>query len=97
MAYSRATLQRVGPQNDNAPSLWTYSDTGSTLAQIDGSGYMSNAADILKVGDFIFAVASNGYGIFVVASNTRDLTASPPVRGVVDLKNATAVGTINSD
>lgn len=97
MAYSRANLQRVGPQNDNAPTLWTFVDSASTLAQIDGSGYASDAADVLKVGDFVFASASNGFGIFVVASNTRDLSASPAVRGVVDFKNATAVGTINSD
>lgn len=97
MAYSRANLQRVGPQNDNAPTLWTFVDSASTLAQIDGSGYASDAADVLKVGDFVFVSASNGFGIFVVASNTRDLSASPAVRGVVDFKNATAVGTINSD
>lgn len=97
MAYSRANLQRVGPQNSGGPVLWTFVDSASTLAQIDGSGYMNDAADILQAGDFIFAVASNGFGIYVVDTNTRDLTASPPLAGVVDLKNATAVGTIDSD
>ena len=97
MAYSRANLQRVGAQNSNSPTLWTFVDSGSTLATIDTSGYMSDAADILQAGDWIFANASNGFGIFIVDTNTRDLTASPPVRGVVDLKNATAVGTVDSD
>lgn len=97
MAYSRTNLQRVGPQNDNAPTLWTFSDTASTLATIDGSGYFNNAADILQVGDFLHVVGSNGYGISVIVSNTRDLTASPPVRGVVDSSNMTSVGSINSD
>lgn len=97
MAYSREGLQRVGPQNSTAPSLFTFYDSGSTLVQIDGSGYFNDAADILKVGDWIFGRGSNGYGIFIVSSNTRDLTASPPVQGVVDVQNATAVGTIDSD
>lgn len=88
MAYSRANLQRVGPQNNGAPTLWTFSDTGSTLVTIDGAGYFSDASDIVKVGDFIFAVGSNGYGIFVVNYNTS---------GTVDVTNATAVGTIDSD
>ena len=97
MAYSRAALQRVGAQNDGSPTLWTYKDTASTLAQIDGSGYFNNAADILKQYDFMHIVGSNGVGISYVSSNTRDLSASPPVRGVVDTTNVTAVGAINSD
>lgn len=97
MAFTRSNLQRIGPQNRSAPSFFTFKDTDSTLAQIDGSGYMNAAADILKVGDVVYGVASNGYGFFVVSGNTRDLAASPPVEGVVDLQNATAVGTIDSD
>ena len=97
MAFSRANLQRIGSQNRNAPSLFAFADSGSTLAAIDASGYMNNAADILKVGDVIFGTASNGYGIFIVVSNTRDLAASPPVAGVVDLSNAVALGSIDSD
>lgn len=97
MAFDRANLQRVGPQNNNAPSLWTFVDASTTLANIDASGYMSAAADMLQVGDFIFAVGSNGYGVFVVVSNSRDLAASPPVAGVVDLSNAVALGAIDSD
>lgn len=97
MAFDRKLLQRVGPQNSNAPTLWTLVDSGSTLAAMDTSGYANAAADLLQAGDWIFGNASNGFGIFIVDTNTRDLTASPPVSGVVDLKNATAVGTINSD
>lgn len=97
MAYSRANLQRIGPQNRNGPSLFSFADSGSTLAAIDASGFFNDAADILKVGDFILVVGSNGYGISVVNGNTRDLAASPPVAGVVDTTNATAVGTIDSD
>lgn len=97
MAYARANLQRIGPQNRNGPSLFSFADSGSTLATIDGSGYFNDAADILKVGDFLLVVGSNGYGISIVNGNTRDLSATPPVAGVVDTTNATAVGTIDSD
>jgi hypothetical protein len=98
MAYSRAKLQRVGQQNRNAPSLFCYSDTAVALTAIDAAGYFNDAADILKVGDFIFANASSGTaGIFLVNANSRDLTATPPVEGVVDVANALSVGTIDSD
>ncbi len=97
MAYSRENLQRVGPQNSNAPSFFTYADAGSTVTALDASGYFNDAADILKVGDLIYAVGSNGAGLTRVSSNTRDLTASPPVQGVVDVNNLTLIGTIDSD
>jgi hypothetical protein len=97
MAYSRENLQRIGPQNRGAPSLFTFVDTASTLAQIDGSGYFNDAADILIVGDFLLIRASNGQGVSYVSANSRDLTANPPVAGVVDVQNMTAVGTIDSD
>lgn len=105
MAFTPGTLMRVGPQNDNAPSLWTYK-TADTLATVDTSGYFSTeaagvdtAAGKLKVGDFILTYTTTGpaAGITVVQSNTRDLTASPPVSGVVDTFNHTAVATIDSD
>lgn len=105
MAFNPAALQRVGPQNRNAPSIYTYK-TADTLATVDGSGYFSTeaagvetAAAKLKVGDFIFTYTTTGpaSGISVVQSNTRDLTASPPVSGVVDTFNFTSVATIDSD
>lgn len=98
MAYSRLKLQRVGPQNRSGPSLFCYSDSGSALTAIDASGYFNDAADILKVGDFIFANGSSGSaGIFLVNANTRDLAATPPVEGVVDVANAVSIGAIDSD
>lgn len=97
MAYSRANLQRVGSQNNGSPTVWTFVDTGSTLVTIDGSGYFNDAADILKVGDFLAIRGSNGQGFSYVSSNTRDTSASPPVAGVVDVNNITAVGTVDSD
>lgn len=98
MAISLGTLHRVGGQNNSSITVWTYK-TADTLATVDGSGYFNTAADKLKVGDMILAYTTTGpaAGIIVVQANTRDLTASPPVSGVVDTFNATAVGTIDSD
>lgn len=98
MAYSRANLKRIGPQHSNAPTFWSYKDTDSALTAIDASGYFNDAADILQVGDLIYAQASSTtFGFAVVTGNTRDLTASPPVAGVVDTTNFTAIGAIDSD
>lgn len=98
MAFTGASFTRVGPQNDNAPTIWTYA-TADGLTTVDGSGYFNSASNRLKVGDLIFAYTSTGpaYGLGVVASNTRNLAATPPVQGVVNVTNFTAVGTINSD
>lgn len=105
MAYSSFNTQftRVGPPNDNCPTIWTYVST-DTPATITASGYFNAIANRLKVGDLVyFTTASspwqaNGAGLAVVKSNTRNLTASPPVSGVVDLFSATLVNTVtNSD
>jgi hypothetical protein len=96
MAFSRLALQRIGPQNSGAPTIWTYA-TADALTAVDASGYFNDAAANLQVGDFIFVSSSSTYGIHVVTGNTRDLTASPPVEGVVDVTNAVALGAIDSD
>jgi hypothetical protein len=96
MSYSRAGLQRLGPQNSGAPAVFSYATTDA-LTTVDGSGYFNDAADILQVGDWILVSSSSTYGIMIVTSNTRDLTASPPVAGVVDVTNAVSVGSIDSD
>lgn len=96
MAFTPATLTRVGPQNDNAPTIWTYK-TADALTAVDGAGYFSTVADRVKVGDWVLVSSSTTWGIVIVNQNTRDLTASPPVFGVVDTTNALSVGTIDSD
>lgn len=106
MAFSSflGNLCRVGPQNDNAPTIWTYKSTDAIAAGaggIDASGYFNAAAHKLKVGDVIYAYktdATVAAALFVVLSNTRDLAATPPVAGVVDLANLSVLNTaIDSD
>lgn len=96
MAFALSGLKRVGPQNSNGPTLWTYATTDA-LTDVDGAGYFNSAADRLQVGDWIFVSSSSTWGIHIVNANSRDLTASPPVEGVVDCTNALAAGTIDSD
>lgn len=98
MSLDLTKLCRVGPQNSNAPTLWTYASGGDSTATCDGSGYFNNAADKLQVGDVILVIPTSGAGGFLkVDTNTRDLTASPPVEGVVDTLNALSLGTVDSD
>ncbi|HEV2178346.1 MAG TPA: hypothetical protein VGU20_31115 [Stellaceae bacterium] len=104
MAYSSFNTQftRVGPENDNCPTIWTYVSTDTALT-VCTSGYFNALAGKLKVGDLIYwTTASSPWlagsaGLAVVKSNTRNLLASPPVTGVVDLFSATVLNTtINS-
>lgn len=95
-------LNRLGPVNDLSPTIWTYVSTDTQLT-ICTSGYFNAVAGKLKVGDLIYFTAAaspwlaGGAGLAVVKSNTRNLLASPPVAGVVDLFSATLVNTtINS-
>jgi hypothetical protein len=96
MAFDATKLHRVGPQNSNAPSFWAYA-TSDALTAVDASGYFNDAAGKLQVGDWVFVSSTSTYGIQIVTGNTRDLTASPPVEGVVDVTNALAAGAIDSD
>ncbi len=98
MGFDITKRKRVGPQNSNAPSIWTYSSGADALTAVDLTGFFNTVADRLKVGDLIYVRPSSGAcGLLKVDTNTRDLTANPPVAGVVDIQNATSVGTIDSD
>jgi hypothetical protein len=102
MAYSsfNTRLTRVGPANDNCPTIWTYITTDA-LTTVDTSGYFNAVSGKLKVGDLIYVTSAASPwsgGLAIVKSNTRNIAASPPVSGVVDLFNFTAINTtINSD
>ena len=99
MAFSSFTNQFVrlaGAPGNNAPTLWGYKTTDA-LTATDAAGYFNAVADRVKVGDWILVSSSSTWGIQIVNQNTRDLTATPPVSGVVDVTNALAAGTIDSD
>lgn len=71
MAYSHPSLQRVGPANSDAPTLWTYSSV-DTAAVIGASGYFNAAYEDLSLGDRIFSNSDTDgtptYDTFVVTT-----------------------------
>lgn len=88
MAYSSFNSQftRLGPPNDNCPTLWTYVTTDSLAAITSVSGYFNALAGKLKVGDLIYITSASSpwlNALVTVKSNTRNIAASPPVAGVV--------------
>lgn len=101
MAYSSfsGNFSRATNGNDNSPTLWTYI-TSDALTTVDTAGYFNALAGKLKKGDLIYCVNNVSpftAGLGFVKTNTRNLAAVPPVSGVVDVTNFTAIGTINSD
>lgn len=98
MAFVLASLKRIGPQGTLAPTLWNYDALADANATIDTTGYFNAAADRLRVKDLIFVTNTTPPGgLFVVSSNTRDLTANPPVAGVVDVNDALSLGSTDTD
>ncbi|WP_430396954.1 hypothetical protein [Ferrovibrio sp.] len=89
MAYTPKNLSVIGYANGF--TLWHYA-TPDSAASVDTTGYFNTAADMLRVGDFIFANCATGgaatHGIFVVASNAG---------GTVDLADLTPFGGSDTD
>lgn len=89
MAYNSANLSSLAYANGF--TLWHYRSSDA-IGDIDASGYFDAASNVLRVGDFVLVNAGIGvvpaHGLMVVVSNTG---------GVVDLSNATAFGTGNTD
>jgi hypothetical protein len=89
MAYTPSSLSALNYANGF--TLWHYR-TADTGAIVDNIGYFNPAADMLRIGDFIFVHTGVGavpnYGVMVVVDNTG---------GVVDLTNITAFGSANVD
>jgi hypothetical protein len=98
MALDLSKLCRLGPQNDNVPTWWSYASGSDAVTTVDGAGYFNSAADRLKVGDLVYVKPSSGTPGFVwVNANSRDLTATPPVSGVVDTSNVLSLTATDSD
>ncbi len=88
MAYSHPGIHRIGPQNSDAPTLWSYS-TSDNQATINSAGYFNAAADDLSVGDVVMAHSGSGAVVlFNVVSNDGS---------TVDVADGLALGTTDSD
>ncbi|MCS6778127.1 MAG: hypothetical protein NZ555_00295 [Geminicoccaceae bacterium] len=75
----------------NGFTLWHYR-TADPMAELSTAGYFNAASGLLRVGDLVIAHAGVGvipaHGLLVVRGNSG---------GVVDLSDATPVGTTNID
>lgn len=86
--YSSFNTQftRIGPPNDNCPTIWSFVSTDSLAAITSTAGYFNAIANKLKAGDLIYITSASSpwlNALVVVKSNTRNIAASPPVSGVV--------------
>lgn len=95
MAYEVANpIKRIGGYN--GVTHWAYTD-GDDAGTMDTAGYFNLEAKRLKIGDIIFAFANSVPVILVVNANSRDVTATPPVQGVVDTTSDFGIGAADSD
>ena len=87
MAYDSSNLSALAYANGF--TLWHYK-TADPDTDIDTSGYFDEAANMLRVGDFIFANTggSPAHGVFVVLSNSG---------GVVDVSDLTGFDAADTD
>ena len=101
MAFSRAGLNVIGAsKKGNAPKLWLYK-TADTAATVDGAGYFDNGTTTntgmrneMSLGDLIYVNSNSAgttpaYGLMIVTQ----ITAA----GIIDVTNATTLGTVDSD
>lgn len=87
MAFTRADLTALA--YGNGFTLWHYTETGTSRATMDTSGYFNNASDVLAVGDMMIIRGSDaGLGLAIVSSNSG---------GVVDISDTTAISATDTD
>jgi hypothetical protein len=87
MAFAASGLAFLAGANNAGPRLWSYK-SADAKATVDTSGYFNDMSAQLNVGDFIFAYVSDGYGVFVVVSNSS---------GVVDVGDLVAFQSADTD
>lgn len=69
MAFAASGLAYIAGANNGGPRIWSYT-TSDAKATVDTSGYFNTMSADLIVGDMILAKVSDGYGVFVVVSNS---------------------------
>lgn len=90
MAYSHPGLSRIGGQNSDAPTVWTYK-TNDAAAVVQVEDYFLAAADDLTVGDLIIC--------YVDADGTPGMTLYTvnEVGAAVDVTDGTVIDQTDSD
>jgi hypothetical protein len=100
MAFNTEGLNLVsGSKRGKAPQLWAYR-TDDLVTAVDLTGYFDNGdttntgmRNSMNVGDLVYVHANAAgttptFGLLIVTANSA---------GVIDVTNATALGTIDSD
>ena len=85
MAYDSNNLSAL--TYANGFTLWHYK-TPDAASTVDTTGYFNDAANMLRIGDFILAKTGTKGGVFVVNANAG---------GVVDVANITDFALNNTD
>jgi len=87
MAFDRSNLALKDSSGNSSvgPRFWSYT-TADLTAVVDTAGYFNNAADILTIGDVIYAITDTGgtpsYDSYLVNANAS---------GVVDVADTVAI------
>lgn len=87
MAFATADLELMAGGGAST-RMWSYVTAADAKATVDTAGYFNSAAGQLRVGDWLFIKASDGYGISVVSANSGT---------VVDIDDMLAVGGTDTD
>jgi len=76
-AFSLTNLTKLSAGGDAGPQLFSYEETGATIATITAANYLVDSqGQPLEAGDFLFVTGSDGQGLYTV------LTASTSVSTV---------------
>lgn len=91
MSFDRTNFGlKDASMNSGSPRHWTYT-TVDLATDVDTAGYFNDAADLVKVGDIIYANVDTdgtpGYGSFFVSANNGT---------VVDVNNMATVLTTST-
>jgi len=106
MAFSATNIYPVGgnPKEGNAPTLWMYW-TADAAADVDTSGYFDNGTttntgmrSLMQVGDIVLRVTVNSVTAPTsVSSAGLHIVSSISAAGVIDVNDATAISTTDTD
>lgn len=104
MAFNREKLAKIGGPGGGylgIPAMWMYK-TADAVGDVDGAGYFSEAADLLRIGDVVLRITVTNLGASNEAFSTGGfhvVNASSISAGVgsVDVANVLALTATDSD
>ena len=82
MALNLEKLERMAGGGGSF-ALWGYATTADAKADVVAAGYFNDAADVLRLNDWVLVQASDGFGITIVNANDGS---------TVDVADLTVIG-----